>query len=236
MIKDFLWPKLIIKITCLLIGALFVFLGFSATRAQAQPQFIPFWRASAYAPADFLGKIFPIEKSIIEASFEILSGGKQVDLSKKRIMWVVNGNEISEGINKKSVTFKNYAFAGENMAVDVRIFNPGGQADTYSFVIPVASPRLVIESPYDKEGLADKNINLTALPYFFNVGSPRELIFSWAVNGVSPEGNANEPEQLSVTIPDTIPPGVNITVEAYAENPASSIEAAGDELIYKIIR
>jgi len=226
----------VIKISIVLVCVLTLSLIFSVTKAQTKPQFIPFWRASAYAPAGFLGKVFPIEKTTIEASFELLNGGKLVDLSNKRIAWLVNGNVIKDGVNQKSVTFKNYAFAGENAAVDIRVFNPNGQADTYSFTIPVASPKLVIESPYDKDNLTGKNLNLTALPYFFNVSGLQELIFSWAVNGVSPEGNASEPEQLLVTIPGATPLGVRVTVGASVENPASSIETAQDELIYSIVQ
>ncbi|MDP3956497.1 MAG: hypothetical protein Q8P97_00695 [bacterium] len=234
MIKDFLSSTSSLILGCFSVLAVLLFAGFSAAHAQTTPQFIPFWHAASFTPADFAGKVFPTEKTVIDASFELLRNGKFVDLSGKRVMWLVNGNELGEGTNKKSITFKNYGYGSSAINMDVRVFDFGGATLAYSFTIPATTPRLVIVSPYDKNNLTEKNLNVTALPYFWNITSLNELVFSWSVNSVSPEGSVGTPDKLSVTIPGDTPAGTKIAVNVSAQNLSSSFEAASDEIIYTV--
>ena len=230
--KTFPQSVLALKLGGFLVLAALFFGDSPVSYTQTAVQFIPFWQAQSFAPADFLGKVFPTEKTNIEASFELLRNGKLVDLSGKRVMWLVNGNEIGEGTNKKAITFINYGFGSSAINVDVRVFDFEGATLSYSFTIPATTPKLVIESPYNKNNLAAKSLNIAARPYFWNIGSIQELIFSWAVNGVSPEGSAGAPDKLSVTIPGDTPGGTKITVEVAAKNTSSDLEAARDEITY----
>lgn len=216
------------------LGIALSLVGFYSAYAQTNDQFIPFWRAQAYAPADFLGKVFPTERTTIEASFELLGGGKFVDLSKREVIWFANGNEIGEGRGLKNITFKNYAYGGGAIEMEVRVFGFDGRATPYSFSIPASAPRLVVKSPYDAANLSLKTLELSALPYFFNVSSLKELAFLWNVNGVAPEGTAGDPDHLSVEIPQSIFLGAQVTVTATAKNPAASLEEAQGQAIYTI--
>lgn len=234
MIKDFLLSTFLFKLYGFLVVVALLLGGLTAAHAQTTLQFIPFWHADSFVPADFTGKVFPTEKTIVQASFELLRGGKFADLSGKRVVWLIGENIIGDGTNKKNVTFVNHAYGSSGIELDVNIFDINGQTLKNSFTIPATTPKLVIESPYDKNNLTKKNLNVAALPYFWNITNLQELIFSWAVNSVRPPEGASVPDKLSITIPDGTPAGTKITVDVSAQDQASGFETANDEIIYTI--
>jgi hypothetical protein len=235
-LKNLATSMFITYFVALILGLALLSTGFYGVHAQTSEQFIPFWQARAYAPADFLGKVFPTERTVIDASFELLAGGKFVDLSKRDVIWLVNGNEIGEGVGKKSLTFKNYAYGGDVMEVEVRIFGSDGRATPHSFNIPASAPRLVLRSPYNAAELSARALELSALPYFFNVNTLAELAFAWNVNGVAPEGTAGDPDHLSVEVPSSVFSGAQITVTATAKNSAASLEEAQGQVVYSVAK
>lgn len=229
---------LMAKISFFLVCVLALFqlslLIFPTAKAQTDIQFIPFWRAESYAPPSYAGKVLPTEKTNVMASFELLQSGRFIDLKGKRVVWLFNGDLLKDGVNIKNVTFKNYAYGSSGMNFDVRVFGLGNQVLSYSFTIPTSPPRLVIDSPYEKNNLAEKTLNLVASPYFFNVSDSSRLNFSWMVNGVAPpEGSVSDPSKISISIPEGTPSGTKIDVKAEAKNPVESLESATAEIIYQ---
>jgi len=71
------------------------------------------------------------------------------------------------------------------------------------------------------------------LPYFFNVLSPANLSYAWAVNGQT-GGGAENPTEAQITLPSGTPAGTSIAVSVTVENPlGSTVAAANENLIYQ---
>lgn len=217
------------------IAGLLFFLPIFRTGAETiAPQFLVSWQAQSYAPADFRGKILPTEKTGLSASFEILSNGKFLDLSKTNVVWLANGNIISQGLNQKKATLKTGSYIGSVADIEIRLPNFRGAALTYSFAIPFVSPQVIIAERGGTDDSSGKKLEFTALPYFFNVKSLSDLNFDWSINEAKPTGNVSDPQNLSLTIPQEIATGTRINIKIIVKNILNEIEAAAQNLGYII--
>ena len=95
--------------------------------------------------------------------------------------------------------------------------------------IPVVGPEVVIETPYPTGNFYGPTIKVVGVPYFFNVASPASLNFSWSVNGESPP-NAENPEELNVTLNPDAPSGSTISIGLTINNPVIESESAGSNI------
>ena len=74
--------------------------------AQSRPDVVVTWNASSYAPGGYPGKILPSVGSTIRVSFEALSDGKFLNLSKQMIYWYLNDDLIASGEGVQDIVFK----------------------------------------------------------------------------------------------------------------------------------
>lgn len=169
----------------------------SAQTSAPTPNILLTWKSNTYVPSAFPGKIMPTAGSLISASAELIDNGKIIDVSKQNVYWYQDNNFIDGGIGKKSISFRVPDIAGRtiNLRVEFPNYSKGGQLKTA--VIKIARPEVVIESPLPGGKFSSSPLTLTAQPYFFNTGSPSNLIFNWNVNGQAPTG-AENPQILNI--------------------------------------
>lgn len=208
----------------------------SSLAQKTAPQFLVTWRASSYAPADYRGKILPTPNSLINISFELIVGGKPADLSKQTIYWYLNDDLLTSGPGKQSIGFVPMGSSDTDTA-SVRIQIPGYSADLLldTIDIQLVSPTAVIYHPAINNNFSGNSLQVTAVPYFFNVDSPSSLNYSWNVNGETP-ANLEEPSQLTMNMNPSTPSGSAFDVELNVTNPRHQSEAATVETMFVLAK
>ncbi len=194
----------------------FIFLG-PARAQQATPQFLFTWSASnSYVPPSYKGKVLPEQQSKITASFELVSGGKIVNIENQPVYWYLDDTLIGGGAGMQQITFSPFGMAPEMETLKAELPNyPGGYL-IHQATIPVINPAAVIEAPYPNGQFSGTSATVTALPYFFSVPA-NDLSFTWSVNGQS-GSNAENPDVLDINLPTGTPSGSTLAVSLQAQN------------------
>lgn len=184
---------------------------------QSEPKFWITWRAASYVPADFRGKVLPAANSPIVASFELVDGGRVVDLSNTTIYWYVDDELVASGRGIKRVEFRAPRFAGGIIDLRVQIPNykrtPDDPGSTIlgAVEVPVARPEAVIDAAYPGGRFTGSSVTVRGLPYFFLARSIADFVYSWNVNGSSP-ANAEDPEVLNIALNPPPSPGTQLII------------------------
>ncbi|MCL4437484.1 hypothetical protein M1513_00395 [Patescibacteria group bacterium] len=172
-----------------LIAALFIIIAAQAAKAQTEPFILITWKALNYAPANFEGKILPMQNSPIIASVALLQNGKFIDTSKMQIRWTVDNQLIQSGTGLQTIVFQepdlgNNSNNSTDITVEIPNYPSGSILNTISLT-PVR-PQAIIDAPYPQDQFSNQEIIIKALPYFFNVNNLAGLSISWIVNSQSP--------------------------------------------------
>ncbi len=183
--------------------------------AQTVTDFMVTWKANNYAPADYRGKILPIDGTRIDVAFELIANNRLANLSGTSISWRVNNAAYQTGIGLKTISFTADASKGDQV-VDIA-FTYLGAALTKRIVIPVTQPEVVITGGPDI---------FRALLYFFNLSTPTQAKFTWTVNGQSVEATGQNPDVLALS--GTIPSGSELAIHVDVQNLLRSLEVAAN--------
>lgn len=184
-----------------LIGILFLFP--SATIGQTTNPVIITWQANNYFPASYAGKAAVTPGTLVIASAEINQNGKLTDLTGADIRWYVDDELVGSGTGMKTVSLsaRQQQSGYQNLRVVVNI---GGASLENSIQIPISQPIVVIATPSpDKTVRAGDQLNIEAVPFFFNVGSLDELKFTWLINNQQVTGQDNR-VSVNVGTPQSI--------------------------------
>ena len=222
----------------LLIGSsvtIAVFLLLIVPQAHAaNPQFLVTWKATgSYIPSAYIGKALPTYGSEITASLEMISNGKMINLSGQTIYWYLNSTLLGGGVGAQTITFPPLGEAPNAMVLEVDLPNYNGAFLIDTVAIPMVEPQAVIYAPYPSGQFSSNPVTIAAIPYFFNIGSPDNLSYSWSVNSQT-GSNAENPEQAEITLPAGTTAGTSFAVSLSVENPGDSTQAtAAENLIYQ---
>lgn len=224
----------ITTVLIILISGIFFALSLKIN-AQTEPLFLVSWQSDAYAPDDFLGKVFPAPKSVVNVSFEVLEGGRFANLSQNNIRWLINGLS-TQGVGQKTTSFTNKKFANDKIEIEISVFDYKTAGNTLIKIleIPVVNPEIVIKAPYHRDELSEKEVNLSALPYFFNISSLKDMRFTWTINNERPVGEPERQDLITVTIPGNAPSGSQFKTEVIAQNTKRPVELAITSLLFQI--
>jgi len=197
--------------------------------AQTATEFLVTWKASAFVPAGYQGKILPTRESVINISFDVIDSGKIADLSRNEIRWKSGGKIINSGIGSKNSSFVISKIAVDELRINITILNYKGLDLNKSISIPIADPEVVIQ----QIGPA----SFEAKPYFFNINNVSLLNFDWTANGEKPAGSPKNPniltiENLTETIKTSL--GIKLNLGVKATNILNPIENAVGKLIINI--
>lgn len=215
----------------------FSFLVFSLSNAQSAPQFLTSWKADSYVPSWYGGKALPSAGSNIEISFNLIDGGKIVDLSKTKVRWYINDeltvNEES-GLGIKTLKFKApQEVVGE---IEIKIVVIGyKETEIEKFItIPIEKVEVVIDSPrYDQKISREKNF-FRGIPFFFNILKISNLSVKWIANERNPENIGVDPWRLDLNIDTQAPSGFEIDLKVEVHNVLNQLEFAGKNIKLQI--
>lgn len=169
-----------------------VWLASYTTIAHAAPEPFLTWQAENYAPAEFPGKIFPSPGTKVTVGLVALDEASVVDFSKDTVRWYLNNVRGGEGRGVMHFTYT--AVGAKNGRDTVRVEVADGHSLEASLLIPVVSPKLVLR-------ISDAPPrSVRAVPFFFNVDSLNELVFTWNLSV-----NARSSGEPDVRYPDDSP-------------------------------
>ena len=196
------------------------------TLSQDAPVFWITWSAESYSDPGYEGKALPTNNTLINVSFELIQNGKAVTISRDEVRWFLDESPVKDALGVKEFSFHSTISSG---AHSLRIELPGfkgGSSLMKSIQIPVSSPEVILDAPYVKNAITSQDINLKALPYYFNVTQGGGLIWSWKVNNMSPEKAAGAPNKIKIEIPSGAPSGSQVFVKVKAVNSIIPDESA----------
>lgn len=205
--------------------ALFAVYRTAAQEAAPAKMFIT-WKPATYAPAFYEGRLLPTVGSRVTASVFALQNGHLVELAGKTIYWYLNDEFIEGGADQQTVEFR---LPNElpNMVADLMVRLPDtAEGLVKTIEIPIIAPRAVIDAPFPRSVVTGPSFTVRALPYFFNIRSTGQLVYSWSVNGEQP--SSEDPANLTVNIEPGSAPGSPIVISLNLRNPISYFELGGD--------
>ncbi len=196
--------------------------GAQATPANSYSATIT-WSSTSYSPSNFAGKHLATNGSSIVLSAIVLNNGKVADVSQSPILWYLDQDFLDGGIGQQQASFKVTQTAGGSHFVNVRIQLPD-QTVSAAENIPIVSYKAVIDAPYPSNTVANNStINLSLIPYFFNISSFGDLSFSWDINGTQ-QTASNSDNILSLNIGNQ-PSGQGIGIKGSIQNNRNQYEA-----------
>lgn len=207
---------IVIAITIAVLYSLF-FIHHSG--GQATPEFMVTWRARAYVPSDYRGKILPSPTSPIEFAFELLENGRIINLSNNEIRWYINNKFQKSGLGLKILTYAPPRPDTGNRILKIEVRNYRGQHWQEFLTIPTTRPEVMI--------LPTGSNSFKALPYFFNVAGLQNLSFNWRVNNQNPEGLPENPDLLTIA---EAPSGTELSIDLIVRNLGQIIELASHSI------
>lgn len=197
-----------------------VFIPFKSGAQIAVNPLIITWQANNYFPADYAGRALVTPNAPIIASVELVQNNKFIDITQAEIRWYLDDNMIANGTGLKTVSFsaKQQTDGFQTLRVALKIKNTSLEN---SIQIPISQPAVIISFPSaQKTAAAGSQINLQAIPLFFNVDSLSQLVFDWQINNQKITGQGNQ-VTVKVGVPqsayqNSIP--ISVTVQN-SENP-----------------
>lgn len=197
----------------------FVFLLSTLATAQTAPELMVTWKSNNYAPANFQGKILPIDGSKIDMALELIDSGKIANLSGSEIHWLVNGEDLKSGVGLKNISFTADGFRG-NQTIDITVKNYGGGDLEKIVTIPLARPEVVIGGGGNM---------FEALLYFFNVTDVDQIRINWSANGQRATGLVKDPTKINLDL-SQLPAGSEVSLKVEAQNTLKPLEIASQSI------
>lgn len=200
-----------------------------------EPRIVITWSAESYTPDAYRGRILPTATSRITASFMLVDKGNIIDVAGRTVYWYLNSSLISTQRGAQTVTFSAPEVVRDTMILRVEVPDYLGQFVVKTIEIPVVKPEIVIEAPYAGGAISSSEVTVRAQAYFFNIASVLPLVFSWRINGNPPDVQEN-PETLTVRIPEEIPNNYRLNLELRAQIPGKILSNASKNKSFIIIR
>lgn len=189
------------------------------------------WTSDGYAPPFFKGRKLAGSDATIRAAAlaGFANGGTRVPEVDIVYTWYRNGSVISDasGRGKSRATMQGPARGTDVIRVVAETADRTQRAEA-SVPIIAYEARLVLYENHPLFGVlyhraivgdvntVERELKVTAVPYFARTNAPQSLSYGWAVNGFDIEPNAENPETLTLTADDYTGPA---EVELTAMNP-----------------
>lgn len=174
------------------------------------------WRTNAYAPAGFMGRVPAVGGGTILVTMEIIDSGKPVNLSGYEVRWYLNDNLFDSGMGKQTITIAVPQLHQDSMEVRVQVVGTPYQANEATISIPLGDPEVVLVSHNNRVLRSGDNI-IEAYPYGFNTTDSSNLLYTWSVNGESPDAT-EDPRSLTVSVDGTPTQAASVTLNVTHPN------------------
>jgi len=147
------------------------------------------WRADNFFPSDYSGKAWAAPFSPIEAAAVLTKNKKIADLSNAEIFWYLDKELIGKGLGRQSESFNISKQSGDKHFLSVSIKTEAGKRHESALEIPVLGPKLAIANNFMSNSVpANSRLQMSVVPYFFNIRSLDDLLMKWRVNNQISEG------------------------------------------------
>jgi len=190
--------------------SVFLLLTVYSLAGAATPRLFLTWKANNFYPSDFQGKALPTTGSVITASAAVLYDNALVNPRDVLFTWYFDDTWITQETGRREVTVSASKLFGDAHFVRAVALLPTGERIDASVRVPVTSPDLVIET-----SRGDRDTTLRAVPFFFNVSSLANLVFSWEADG------GKQSSQNNIL---SLPSGLSSVVSVFVRNAANSLE------------
>jgi hypothetical protein len=200
------------------------------------------WSANTFVPSDYPGKSLPTYGSLVDLTVDAASSaGKTEGLN---FIWFLNGDKqiFSSGKNQSEFIFRVSASAGASISIGVQVQDDNGNTVAgMATAIPVVSSEVILYSDKSSSGYGSQSRNsiqtapgqevqLLAAPYFFNVGSPKELEYQWIFEG-KPVIKVEDAEYFSLKIDEgTLGSSIQKELSVNVENPKNRAQQASSKI------
>ncbi len=222
----------------IIIISIFIGLSFFTARVRAEePAFFVSWKTNSYTPSWYSGKRLPSLGSSLNVSFDLIEGGKVVDLSSEKIRWYINNklfkNE-NNGLGIKSIT-RMVTEPGDYLEVRITLPEHNGGFFDKVVLVPIASPEAVISAPY-LGGIIDRGTTiLEGIPFFFNVETEEDFNFGWKIDGKDVKDQEGASGNiLDLKIPTGVSSGQSINADFIVQSMTNLKEKAERLLKLKV--
>ncbi|PIR88978.1 MAG: hypothetical protein COU07_03760 [Candidatus Harrisonbacteria bacterium CG10_big_fil_rev_8_21_14_0_10_40_38] len=196
------------------------------TKAQTGPELFITWKANSYIPPTYEGKALPIQGSEITLVVGLLDSGRFANLTNNEIRWYDGINLIGKGKGKVTIT----TTAKSDQNIRAEIMNYRGADLNKTINIPTTNPEIYIFPE-----IQPNQIIFKAIPYFFTINNPNELIINWSVNGIKAEGSPKDQTTLITNTSNLINKSQLLTY-VVAKNSKNSTESVNKQLKLVILK
>jgi len=204
--------------------------GINRAVAQDSPesQIILTWQANNFYPADYKGKAAATLNSPISVSALMIKDEKIVDTSGNEFFWYLDNKFFNKGIGLDRINFNVEKLKGDSYSVRVRI-EAGEERVEKIITIPVMEQELVIKNPRPSRFIKlGEVVELTAIPYFFNVNSFDDLSFFWSINSLNQKNQRSN--RLILTDRVEMFKGADVLITGVVANRDNQMESARSNL------
>jgi len=193
---------------------------------------IVFETVDSYVPPFYRGKALPASESVVRAVAipDMKSGGVRLKSENLVFQWKRNGNAdaANSGFGKNSYIFRG-GFAGSAEQIEVVASTVDGTvASQGSRTLTIGEPMLLLYENRPLEGihyeealparlsLLNKEIHITAAPYFFSVENAKKqgISFTWLIDGREVPGTPTDRSALVVRAPENARSVSDIVLQA----------------------
>ena len=190
------------------------------------------WEADTYTPTQYQGRALPVDSSNIIA--QAIPHIPNKDTTTLIYNWYKNDTFLAQhsGPEKDTIRIPSPGLF-EEYILSVTITNTQGYTLGQTGVkIKTTEPEIVFYPKIPLTGitfsqaLTKENMNipnieptLVAIPYFFSIQTPEEIIYSWNIHGAQA---LQEENQNSITLTNTTP---QITITLTARNPQTLLQS-----------
>lgn len=165
------------------------------TKQISESDIILNWETNSFNPMSYKMKNLPTRNSLINLSAQILNYNDTKNIIFK---WYLNTILKDAGKNKTNFNFYPTTLIGKDY-IRMEIETPDGNSFSKSISIPIVSPEIIIykinnnykEFKKELKISTNEQLNLIAIPYFFNINKIKDLNFKWEFNNQVVEGNDN---------------------------------------------
>ena len=198
----------------------------SVKTTHAATEFLTSWKANVFVDSQYAGKILPVKGSKVDLAFEILENGKPADISKNEVAWFRNGSKFDSGLGKRIATLNLPTLSSsESVTIKIVVRQYKG-ADIEKFItLPIASPEVVISSPYPLNVIPVGLNTFKPLFYFWNTANANNLLVS-CVGGNEEAQELKGSNLLQLSIPSGAT-NTQVNLSMRAKNPEREFENAG---------
>ena len=221
------------RIPFLFLLAVLFLLSAPITLAQTSDYLIVTWRAENLYPADFAGRAMPTPGSPVQVSAETILGGKLTNSGLAEISWFLDGALLEKGVGTKTVRFTARGNTANSHFLRVQVKVAGKNLEE-SVRVPVKQVKVAMEIPAINKVLpSNSELQLSAVPYFFNASSLENLVFNWIINNTRQKETGNGSLTLNIGQPQSSTQQ-KMTIIANVQNLLNPLEVAQERGIFSI--